>query len=211
MNLIRTTPPPPGIFFLFRFRNSEGNKIWKKYCLASLSLLCQWYYFFFGGGAGVPISFLWARGIFLNMICSMDRGQKINANFFCTKFFDNPSGHGRPRRKSWTSAPKNAFSCGPGGGEKLFDPWASGRKGQECPREIRTKKFICLCCFSSLTDNLRSCTMREVSKLGPQDFCNTLVLSNVLCFLGKFLGKMRQRHLWRRHLAHTDSAPHNHM
>ena len=44
------------------------------------------------------------------------RGQKINANFFCTKFFDNPSGHGRPRRKSWTSAPKSAFSCGPAGG-----------------------------------------------------------------------------------------------
>ena len=27
------------------------------------------------------------------------RGRKINANFFCTKFFDNPSG-------PWTSAPK---------------------------------------------------------------------------------------------------------
>ena len=70
------------------------------------------------------------------------RGQKINANFFCTNFFNNPSGHGRPRRKSWTSAPKSVFSCGPGGGEKLFDPRASGRKGQECPREIRTKKFM---------------------------------------------------------------------
>ena len=71
------------------------------------------------------------------------RGQKINANFFGTKFFDNPSGHGRPRgKKSWTSAPKSGFFCGPGGGEKLFDPGASGRKGQECPREIRTKKFM---------------------------------------------------------------------
>ena len=75
------------------------------------------------------------------------RGQKINANFFWTKFFDNPSGHGRPRRKSWTSAPKSAFSCGPGGGEKLFDPGASGRKGQECPREIRTKKFMFMLFF----------------------------------------------------------------
>ena len=35
--------------------------------------------------------------------------------------------------KSWTSTPKSAFSCGPGGGEKLFEPWASGRKRQECP------------------------------------------------------------------------------
>ena len=26
--------------------------------------------------------------------------------------------------------------------EKLFDPWASGRKGQECPPEIRTEKFM---------------------------------------------------------------------
>ena len=76
-----------------------------------------------------------------------NRGRKINANFFGTKFFDNPSGHGRPRRKSWTSAPKSAFSCGPSGGEKLFDPWASGRKGQECPREIRTKKFMFMLFF----------------------------------------------------------------
>ena len=75
------------------------------------------------------------------------RGQKINANFFCTKFFNNPSGHGRPRRKSWTSAPKSVFSCGPGGGEKLFDPWAFGRKGQECPQEIRAKKFLFMLFF----------------------------------------------------------------
>ena len=58
-----------------------------------------------------------------------------------TKFFDDPSGHGRQRRKSWT------FSCGPGDGEKLFDPWASGRKGQERAREIRTNKILCICCF----------------------------------------------------------------
>ena len=75
------------------------------------------------------------------------RGQKINANFFRTKFFDNPSGHGRPHRKSWTSAPKSAFSCGPGGGEKLFDPGSSGRKGQQCSQEIRTKKFMFMLFF----------------------------------------------------------------
>ena len=56
-------------------------------------------------------------------------------------------GHGCPRRKSRTSAPKSAFSCGPGGGEKLFDPWASGRKGQECLQEIRTKKFMFMLFF----------------------------------------------------------------
>ena len=74
------------------------------------------------------------------------RGQKINANFFCTKFFENPSGHGRPRRKSWTSAPKTVFFCGPGDGEKLFDPGASKRR----VRNVRGKsgpKSLCLCCF----------------------------------------------------------------
>ena len=76
-----------------------------------------------------------------------DRGQKINANFFCTKFFENPSGHGRLRQKSWTSAPKSAFFCGPGDGEKLFDPGSSGRKGQECPREILTTKFMVMLFF----------------------------------------------------------------
>ena len=75
------------------------------------------------------------------------RGQKINANFFCTKFFENPSGHERPRRKSWTSAPKSVFSCGSGDGEKLFDPWASGRKGQEYPQKIWTKKFMFMLYF----------------------------------------------------------------
>ena len=34
------------------------------------------------------------------------------------------------------------FPAAPDGGEKLFDLGASGRKGQERPREIRTKKFM---------------------------------------------------------------------
>ena len=38
----------------------------------------------------------------------------------------------------------------PGGGEKLFDPRASRRKGQECQREIRTKKFMFMLFFSPL-------------------------------------------------------------
>ena len=48
------------------------------------------------------------------------RNQNISANFFC----ENPSGHGcpSPKTKSWTSAPKSAFSCGRGDREKLFDP-----------------------------------------------------------------------------------------
>ena len=39
---------------------------------------------------------------------------------------------------------------GPGGGEKLFDPWASVRKGQDCPQEIRTKKFMVIFFFPDL-------------------------------------------------------------
>ena len=84
---------------------------------------------------------------YINQDGGNSRGQKNNANFFCTKFLENPSGHGRPRQKSWTSAPKSAFFCGPGDGEKLFDPGSSGRKGQECPREIRTKKFMFMLFF----------------------------------------------------------------
>ena len=75
--------------------------------------------------------------------------KKSTQTFFCTKLFGNPSGHGRPRRRSWTSAPKNAFFCGPDDGEKLFDPKASERKGQECPREIRTEKFMFMLFFLS--------------------------------------------------------------
>ena len=39
------------------------------------------------------------------------------------------------------------FSCGPGDGEKLFDTWASGHKGQECPQEIRAKMFMLMLFF----------------------------------------------------------------
>ena len=47
---------------------------------------------------------------------------------------------GRPHQKVH-------FFCGPGDGEKLFDPRASGRKGQECPQEILTKKFMFMLFF----------------------------------------------------------------
>ena len=95
-----------------------------------------------GGGGRADFIFMGAR-IFLNRV------QRINANIFCTKFFDNPSGHGRPRRKSWTSAPKTAFSCGPGGREKLLTPGHPGVR----VRNVRGKsgeKSLCLCFLSSL-------------------------------------------------------------
>ena len=85
----------------------------------------------------------------INDIILICRDQKSNATFL-DKVFGEPLG-------SWTSAPKivdirtkSVFSCSPSAGEKLFDPWASGRKGQECPQEIRTNKFMFMLFFSSL-------------------------------------------------------------
>ena len=46
---------------------------------------------------------------------------------------------------------KSAFFCGPSDEEKLFDPGASKRKGQECLRELRTEKFVFMLCFSVAT------------------------------------------------------------
>ena len=77
--------------------------------------------------------------------------KKLTQTLICTKFFDNPSGRGRPRRKSWTSAPKSAFSCGPGGGEKLLTPGHPGVRVRRCPWEFRTKKFMFIF-FASLID-----------------------------------------------------------
>ena len=78
------------------------------------------------------------------------RGQKINANFFVQRF--------RQPFRSWTSAPKivdvrtkKCVFLRPAGGEKLFDPWASGRKGQERLWEIRTKKFMFMLFFFPAT------------------------------------------------------------
>ena len=66
---------------------------------------------------------------------------------FWYKVFRQPFG-------SWMSAPKivdvRTTKCvflRQRWWEKLFDPWASGRKGQECPREIRTKKFMFMSFF----------------------------------------------------------------
>ena len=77
------------------------------------------------------------------------RAQKSNANFFCTKFFENPSGHGRPRQKSWTSAPKTGFSCGPVVGRNFLTPGHPGVRVGNVRRKFGPKS-LCLCCFSSL-------------------------------------------------------------
>ena len=48
--------------------------------------------------------------------------------------------HGRPQQTV-------RFPATPVMGRNLLDPWASGRKGQECPQENRTEKFICMVYF----------------------------------------------------------------
>ena len=74
---------------------------------------------------------------------------------------------GRPHQKS-------AFSCGLGGGEKLFDPWASGRKGQECPREIRTKKFMFMLLFLSEINSKALNSLNSLKSRPPNLYINTL-------------------------------------
>ena len=79
--------------------------------------------------------------------CGISRDQKkTTQTFFCTKFFDTPSGHGCPHRKSWTSAPKSAFSCGHGGGRNFLTPGHPGVR----VKNVRGKsgpKSLCLCRF----------------------------------------------------------------
>ena len=74
----------------------------------------------------------------------------------------NRSCHGCPHQKSWTSAPKSAFTCGAGDREKPFDPRASGRKGQECLREIRTEKFRCQWPYVFWYCTLSHCTTKSL-------------------------------------------------
>ena len=62
-----------------------------------------------------------------------------------------PPGRGRLCRESRTSAPRRSVSRGPGDGEKLLDPWASWRRGQECAWEIQTEKCMFMLFFSFLS------------------------------------------------------------
>ena len=88
---------------------------------------------------------IWSMLLFGDPVqCSPVRelGAKKQHKMFWYKVFREPFG-------SWTSAPrivdvrtKKCVFCSPGDGEKLFDPGASGRKGEEYPREIRTEKFM---------------------------------------------------------------------
>ena len=59
-------------------------------------------------------------------------GQRLSR---CLRIMDvRNQSRGRPHRKV-------RFPAALVVGRSPFEPWASGRKGQECPLEIRTKKF----------------------------------------------------------------------
>ena len=112
-----------------------------------------------------PVSVLRA-GLIPHQFLTIHRDQKINTNFLWTKFCESPSGHGRPRRISWTSMPKALFSCRAGDGEKLCDPQASRRKVQECPQEIRTKMFMfMLFFFPNPTGGCELGAVRDVTRM----------------------------------------------
>ena len=74
-------------------------------------------------------------------------GVKKSTQTFLYNLFEQPFG-------SWASAPKivdvrtkKCVFLRPRWWGETFDPWASGRKGQECPRDIRTKKFMFMLFF----------------------------------------------------------------
>ena len=106
------------------------------------------------------------------------RGQKNNANLFCIKLLDNPSGHGRPRRKSWMSAPNSAFSCGPGGvvvGRNFLTPGHPGVRVRNVRGKSGPKSLcLCLCCFFSnckSQQSLRFLATAKAQKLIRGFFC----------------------------------------
>ena len=55
------------------------------------------------------------------------------------------------------------FSCGLGGGEKLFDPQGSGRKGLDFRRKIRPKKLKCFFLDMCLLFSESSCQQEQAS------------------------------------------------
>ena len=100
--------------------------------------------------------------------------KKATQTFFVQSFSTTPRvGHGRPRRKSWTSAPKNApFPAASVVGRNFLTPGHPGVR----VRNVRRKSgpnSLCLCCFSSLNYGLASGTLLLQSKpcLGVKGGC----------------------------------------
>ena len=127
-------------------------------------------------------------------------GPKISANFFCTKFVENPSGHGRPAKILDVHTKKCVF-CSPNYGGETFDPRASRCKGQEYLREIRTEKFVFLLFFffpdSCLHHNKNTCQDATEANMNVEE---------VVIALDHNWSKMEQD--GRRHRAQTRHGPH---
>ena len=90
---------------------------------------------------------------------------------------------------SWASAPKIVDVCPqvcvflqPADGEKLFDRWSSGRKGQECPREIRTENFVFVL-FSLPFTNVKKTSGSTFEEASSIAFF-LLKPSHTCCFIG---------------------------
>ena len=108
-----------GDFFLI-FGREILREIWREFCI----------YFLDPQNKGSKI-----RGKFWSIFREKIRNSK---KLFHAKFalqVCHTKNHGRPHQKI-------RFSAAPVMGRNFFGPGASGHKGQECPQEMRTEKFL---------------------------------------------------------------------
>ena len=78
------------------------------------------------------------------------RRQKFHTNIFCTKFFENPSRHGRPRPENrGRPHQKVGFPADPVMGRNFLTPGRPGGRVGNVRRKFGPNN-LCLCCFSSL-------------------------------------------------------------
>ena len=78
--------------------------------------------------------------------------------------FDNPSGHGRPRRKSWTSAPKSGVFLRPRWWGETFWPLGVRAEGSGMSARNPDQKVYVYAVFSSL----KFCEFSTVSSAKSQ-------------------------------------------
>ena len=106
---------------------------------------------------------------------------------FCANFFENPSGHGRPRPKSLTSAPKSGISCGPVMVRNFLTPGQPGVRIGNVRRKFGPKS-LCLCCFSFPEKNRRKKRPKHEEHPPCPSFPWRVFISLVFFLAVKFLG-----------------------
>ena len=77
------------------------------------------------------------------------RKQKISQEFFCTKFFCTPSGHGRPRVRVMDVRPQIFVFPRFRGPARGFWPGTSARMTPGRPRDVRPENFLFALFFRS--------------------------------------------------------------